>query len=660
MNRLEDAINNCAQKIAGFHLNNSIGIPKAIERIENWLTNFSEFAGLDELLIRTLDSITFLSDDQISNSVIGYIEKYLKTDPSKFYYTSFGNKKDSSFRITARLGSRYNNYSPFLPELLDEIKANQPINPTIIFIDDYLNSGGQFTRIVTEWLESDFLSQDQLQTLKNCQLCFMFYYGLNKGLNKAESVIKQFNIDAKVHIFEKYSDERGIFGNLNEVETIKKGLPLAKTSDSIFVNFNEKLVQEFYEIISQAGLELIKLYKPNKANFAERVLGYGNSAKLIIGEYNVPTCTISCLWLGGKITVKGKEIDWQPLLPRMEKITNTPETGNLSSSNDSNVFKQTVLSMNSNSGEPFDIRITVKLEKAVSQCSNFSYNPKFTFDKIRDELQKILGIGGNKPETFILSIDDDKLTALNNAFSGITINGVNNKLLSIQLKNIDLICFGKQESYFSIRIGFKQLSLEEALQINYLIAKSKNLQVSFAFNNQNCNSTDNFLNILLEELGCSSKFIQPLLLSSYLRIDKSDYQNNFFRNQIAAIIGAKLNPDNEIVKKEFIQIDAENYKTLYTANKSCCCCVCQSGLEYNDSWLQNHFQSRFFIMFMMIHHLESMKLKLAGKGKKSLFSIKSASEKWLERLSVIETTEPCVPDSIYLNRFHDAVKNSFK
>jgi len=77
MNRLEDAINNCAQKIADFHFNNkSIGTPAAIKRIEKWLNNFSEFAGFDELLIKILDSISFLSDDQIANSVIGYIEEY--------------------------------------------------------------------------------------------------------------------------------------------------------------------------------------------------------------------------------------------------------------------------------------------------------------------------------------------------------------------------------------------------------------------------------------------------------------------------------------------------------------------------------------------------------------------------------------------------------
>src|SRR5262249_52479746 len=48
---------------------------------------------------------------------------------------------------------------------------------------------------------------------------------------------------------------------------------------------------------------------------AQRTLGYGNNAYLVVFRYNVPTATLTLLWSEGK----ADRIGWMPLLPRSKK-----------------------------------------------------------------------------------------------------------------------------------------------------------------------------------------------------------------------------------------------------------------------------------------------------------------------------------------------------
>jgi hypothetical protein len=43
----------------------------------------------------------------------------------------------------------------------------------------------------------------------------------------------------------------------------------------------------------------------------ERALGYGNDALLVVGSFNTPTATLTCIWKGSSV--------WTPLLPRLTK-----------------------------------------------------------------------------------------------------------------------------------------------------------------------------------------------------------------------------------------------------------------------------------------------------------------------------------------------------
>jgi hypothetical protein len=48
---------------------------------------------------------------------------------------------------------------------------------------------------------------------------------------------------------------------------------------------------------------------------AQRTLGYGSKAYLVVFRYNVPTATLTLLWSEGK----AHGIGWMPFLPRRKK-----------------------------------------------------------------------------------------------------------------------------------------------------------------------------------------------------------------------------------------------------------------------------------------------------------------------------------------------------
>jgi hypothetical protein len=97
-----------------------------------------------------------------------------------------------------------------------------------------------------------------------------------------------------------------------------------------------KDITQTYELIKDVGYELLKMDRIKKetykkpeekwteSDYESRALGYGNGSKLFLGQQNVPTSTITALWLPtpdneNKIIVQGKEVFWKPLFYRKTK-----------------------------------------------------------------------------------------------------------------------------------------------------------------------------------------------------------------------------------------------------------------------------------------------------------------------------------------------------
>lgn len=88
-------------------------------------------------------------------------------------------------------------------------------------------------------------------------------------------------------------------------------------SDSRFQD--EKRV-ELRDFVIRKGCELLEARGKSPTEARERCLGYGGAEAMVLFPYNVPTMTVTCLWLGGDTMV-----DWLPLLERRRRPNSAEE-----------------------------------------------------------------------------------------------------------------------------------------------------------------------------------------------------------------------------------------------------------------------------------------------------------------------------------------------
>ncbi|MEA2104667.1 MAG: hypothetical protein U9P79_08530 [Candidatus Cloacimonadota bacterium] len=125
-------------------------------------------------------------------------------------------------------------FAPNLSYLLQVIKDKQESKPVIVFIDDFLNSGGQISKIMESWCGQHLtvasgskdalsynmrggLSLSDLDLLKRCELRFLFYYGMAKGIEKANQKLKSLEFTGNFNVIKTYSDKTGFFGNEDDL-----------------------------------------------------------------------------------------------------------------------------------------------------------------------------------------------------------------------------------------------------------------------------------------------------------------------------------------------------------------------------------------------------------------------------------------------------------
>jgi len=301
-----------------------------------------------------------------------------------------------------------------------------------LFIDDFLNSGGQISKIMESWCGQDLtvapgsndtlsynkrdrLSLSDFELLKRCELHFLFYYGMAKGIETAEQKLKSLEFIGNCHVIKTYSDETGFFGTQDELSHIRAELPIkvSSNSKSIFSGVPCNKLSKLLKVCEDAGNELLKYNKPEwpEARYGERILGYGNSAKLFISQTNVPTCTLTCLWHGGEIIVDDKKIIWEPLLPRIEKKIGGTEYRDTTApkqicvediNSDTDVvdeLKNIKLDFKPDVGPPLDLTLFNVLDKPVCDLDPEIWNKATTSYTalLNPEILDFMDIGDNNP-----------------------------------------------------------------------------------------------------------------------------------------------------------------------------------------------------------------------------------------------------------------------
>ncbi len=314
----------------------------AKERIVGWLENF-EALGFDdyELPLILLENIEFFRSEAILNGIIQIAEKYI----NKAYLTHLGEETESSYRLTAPL-NKVNNFYPSLHELLDHIPEKQ--DNRILFIDDFLNSGGQICSIfyamldkakeypageIADEITNRFkLEPRHIDRLTKAEINLVYFFAFSEGVQKIQELLIN-NLQLKINVESFYASttHENLFGTDATIQNIVLGIPGNVDSSSVFKTLSYERVKPFYHLLKQVGYALVKINQPKWKDEVcnSRTLGYGNLARLIVTDMNVPTITLTALWCSGVITVNGIQMEWRDFLPRTKKIVR-PKKRNVS------------------------------------------------------------------------------------------------------------------------------------------------------------------------------------------------------------------------------------------------------------------------------------------------------------------------------------------
>ncbi len=294
-----------------------IGEVDARIMLERCADSFRQARVSDKIIERLFEHLDFIPDTRIITACRKVVKALL--DDSECYYAPLGGHNESSFRIVSSI----NNDPNFCPDINTALRRAKEAPLPIVMFDDFLNTGGQFERIIKGWIDAPQITD--LDELRKTRLVFIFYQGMESGRISAKKSLRNARIDGQVSVVNQYDDDSGIFGQRKNVDALRFGT--LNMSSGIFKGCAVNEVKHFLHVCEKAGDALLRLHHPewDEDKIRSRLLGYGNSAKLFIGQNNIPTCTLTVLWLSGEICLEGNKINWLSLIERRSKVTKTPE-----------------------------------------------------------------------------------------------------------------------------------------------------------------------------------------------------------------------------------------------------------------------------------------------------------------------------------------------
>jgi hypothetical protein len=302
----------------------------AKSRVINWIKNFYLFGFKDLMMaVKLLEGIIYIEDKIIIEKLTNISREYLEDE---YCLCPLGEESESSFRLTSNFNQHKNYYSN-IEDLLDEYSEDKK---GILFYDDFLNSGGQvisiFYRLFGVQLEKGSindeyegrheLSEVNKGRLRNIKIYFFYYMAFADGIEKVEEKIKEeLGLDVSILKYNVSNKNDSPFGDCEEQEKIELGASGVLNNNSVFNGCSYKELKELYVFLKLIGKGLLidNEKEWSEGKYDSRVMGYGNHACLYITEYNVPSVTITALWLSGNIMYEGQNLTWNSLLPRRKK-----------------------------------------------------------------------------------------------------------------------------------------------------------------------------------------------------------------------------------------------------------------------------------------------------------------------------------------------------
>jgi hypothetical protein len=239
------------------------------------------------------------------------IELFLKENPAfkGCYLCPLGGPRDSSAVITYFAQDLADGYGLQVATLQEALTAEEA-RPAL-FVDDFLGTGRQATTIVKHWIGAPYegkldeshgakLSPLLAEQLKRREVGFAFVYGTTPGQAHLKEELTSAGMKVTVRIHQDESTLPRAFG----AGAVEYGSVEAEPRFKVRC-----------EEIGRKLLTHLHGERWGTAKVAERTLGYGNDAYLVVFPYNVPTATLTLLWSEGEVD----GASWLPLLPRRKK-----------------------------------------------------------------------------------------------------------------------------------------------------------------------------------------------------------------------------------------------------------------------------------------------------------------------------------------------------
>jgi HD superfamily phosphohydrolase len=260
-----------------------------VARIRRFLDQFPET--LVPSMMLALERIEFL-DRQAFSSFAAHLNEHTPEDAVLVPLTSaFGKSADHLPYFFA------DQYLRRDVQALSEASAH---GAPIVVYDDVLLSGTQSEKILRTWFgqqrhkSSTQLDEEQRERLRGQLHSFCFGWAWEPGMERLSTVAGELGLSQSVNA--QRQEPRG--------PSPLAGLP------------HEHQLRDFLAAVGKSLLMSTRGRRPaapwSEQQCADNSLGYGNSERLVVTEYNTPAGTLTALWKHGAF----RQTEWLPLFPR--------------------------------------------------------------------------------------------------------------------------------------------------------------------------------------------------------------------------------------------------------------------------------------------------------------------------------------------------------
>jgi hypothetical protein len=261
-----------------------------------------------KLFISFIEKITYLDQAQITELLeIAYNKADVTKNSAKIF--PLGSVQDSSalacYRLVKIIFENEKDIldtSSDLTSIGDELEKKEILE--FVLVDDNITSGTQVRNFFEELFnEVDLknremvkkpLTESQIERLRTIKIKLLFAVKLS---DKSDQVIDELKLKYKVNL-------EVFYGKKDYTDYL---------AEMITVGVDKNQIVQWTSEISR-GLFADKVYSEEKLN--ERLLGYGNLAKLTVFSHNTPKSLITPLWRTGTY----RNLHWIPLFPEINEF----------------------------------------------------------------------------------------------------------------------------------------------------------------------------------------------------------------------------------------------------------------------------------------------------------------------------------------------------